>query len=64
MIKLYDMSLKTQEELKQELQSERRASKFEQLAAALISKLLDVPIIVAKSGFQYGGDAGPAGRHE
>lgn len=35
---------------------------FEQLAAALIGRLLDVPIAVAKSGFQFGGDAGPAGR--
>lgn len=36
--------------------------KFEQLAASLIGTLLDVPIAVAKSGFQFGGDAGPAGR--
>jgi hypothetical protein len=57
------MYLKTQEKLKQELQSEKNASKFEKLAAALVSKLLDIPIPVAKSGFQYGGDAGPAGRH-
>ncbi len=57
------MHLKTQEKLKQELQREKNALKFEKLAAALISKLLDVPITVAKSGFQYGGDAGPAGRH-
>ena len=35
---------------------------FEQLAASLIGRLLDVPITVAKSGFQFGGDAGPAGR--
>ena len=62
-IQLADMYLKIQEELKQELQSEISASKFENLSAALLSKLLDVPIAVAKSGFQYGGDAGPAGRH-
>ncbi|MBK8629533.1 MAG: hypothetical protein IPN84_04820 [Sphingomonadales bacterium] len=35
---------------------------FEQLAASLIGRLLDVPIAVAKSGFQFGGDAGSAGR--
>lgn len=35
---------------------------FEKLAAALISEHLDVGIAVAKSGFQHGGDAGPAGR--
>lgn len=35
---------------------------FEKVAAALISELLDVRIAVAKSGFQHGGDAGPAGR--
>lgn len=36
--------------------------KFEEVVAALVSHLLDVGIAVAKSGFQYGGDAGPAGR--
>lgn len=36
--------------------------KFESLAAALIGALLELPISVAKSGFQFGGDAGPAGR--
>lgn len=53
-----------QSELKQEIQSERNASKLENLVAALIGELLCVPIAVAKSGFQHGGDAGPAGQHE
>lgn len=35
---------------------------FEKVAAALISEHLGVGIAVAKSGFQHGGDAGPAGR--
>ena len=61
------MSLNTaelgnQEKLKQELQNAQEASKLERLAAALLSRLLDVPIAVAKSGFQHGADAGPAGQ--
>lgn len=52
-----------QEKLKNELQSEPRASKLENLAAALLSRLLDVPVAVSGSGFQHGGDAGPAGQH-
>ncbi|MBR1149700.1 hypothetical protein [Bradyrhizobium sp. JYMT SZCCT0428] len=52
-----------QDELKRELQEDSNARKFEHLAAALIGRLLDVPIAVAKSGFQHGGDAGPAGQH-
>ena len=48
--------------LKHELQNEQDASKFEQLAAALLGYLLDVPIAVAKSGFQYGADAGAVGQ--
>lgn len=47
--------------LKRELQLEDKSSKLENLAAALLGRLLDVPIAVAKSGFQHGGDAGPAG---
>lgn len=47
--------------LKRELQLEDKSSKLENLAAALLGRLLDVPISVAKSGFQHGGDAGPAG---
>lgn len=37
---------------------------FEKVAAALMSELLGVAIAVAKSGFQHGGDAGPAGRQD
>ena len=50
--------------LKEELQQggKEKASNLEHLAAALLSRLLDVPIVVAKSGFQYGGDAGTAGQ--
>lgn len=47
--------------LKQALQAESDYGKFEDLAAALVGRMLDVPIAVAKSGFQHGGDAGPAG---
>ena len=54
--------LKNQEKLKRELQNEASSSKFEKLTAALIGRLLGVSIAVAKSGFQHGGDAGPAGR--
>ena len=49
--------------LKEELQQGGKPSNLEHLAAALLSRLLDVPIVVAKSGFQYGGDAGTAGQH-
>jgi len=46
----------------QGLLQELNTKDFERLAAALIGNLLNVPIAVAKSGFQHGGDAGPAGR--
>ena len=55
--------LDNQKKLKRELQNAQEASKLERLAAALIGRLLDVPIAVAKSGFQHGADAGPAGQH-
>ena len=48
--------------LKRELQNEQNPSQCEHLVAALLGHLLDVPIVVARSGFQYGGDAGPAGQ--
>lgn len=48
--------------LKIELQADGSASKLENLAAALLGRLLGVPVAVAKSGFQHGGDGGPAGR--
>jgi hypothetical protein len=46
------------------LQQEPNAGKLEKLAAALLGRLLQVPIFVASSGFQHGGDAGPAGRQQ
>ena len=54
--------LDNQEKFKRELHNAQEASKLEHLAAALIGRLLDVPIAVAKSGFQHGADAGPAGQ--
>ena len=48
--------------LKSALQRQLDPSAFEKLAAALLSHLLDVPIAVAKSGFQYGADAGAVGK--
>ncbi|MYC14777.1 MAG: hypothetical protein F4Y39_13690 [Gemmatimonadetes bacterium] len=52
---------KYHERLKEELQQEGKASNLEHLAAALLSRLLDVPFPVAESGYQHGGDAGTAG---
>ena len=46
--------------LKTALQS-MEAGAFERLAARLLSRLLSVPVFVARSGFQYGGDGGTAG---
>ena len=48
--------------LKRELQTGQNSSQFEHFVAALFGHFLGVPIAVAKSGFQYGGDAGPAGQ--
>lgn len=48
--------------LKRILQEEISASTFENVVAALISEHLGVGIAIAKSGFQHGGDGGPAGR--
>lgn len=53
---------KTLTELKELLQNDNSSAKLEKLAAALLGRMLDVPIAIAKSGFQYGGDAGTAGR--
>ncbi|MYB55749.1 MAG: hypothetical protein F4X51_05100 [Gemmatimonadetes bacterium] len=50
------------ERLKKELQKGRKPANLEHLAAALLSRLLDVPIVVSRSGFQHGGDAGTAGQ--
>lgn len=62
MMTLTDSQIDHQEKLKNELQNVASASELERLAASLVGKLLSVPIAVAKSGFQHGGDAGPAGR--
>ncbi|MFD1983311.1 hypothetical protein ACFSOZ_11600 [Mesorhizobium newzealandense] len=51
-----------QERLKKILQDEIDTNEFERLVAGLVSRMLDVGIAVAKTGFQFGGDAGPAGR--
>jgi hypothetical protein len=48
--------------LKAILQDEISPAQLENLAAALIGAITKVGIAVAKSGFQSGGDAGPAGR--
>ena len=56
------MELHNQTKLKHELQKEPDASKLERLASALLSRLLDVPIAIASSGYQYGADAGTAGQ--
>ena len=65
----YDSTFKTMSsvlqhltKLKYELQNEQSASKLEHLAAALLSHLLEVPITVAASGFQWGADAGAVGQ--
>ena len=50
------------EKLKLALQSESDSGKLERTAAAILSRLLDVPVAVASSGFQFGGDAGPGGQ--
>ena len=51
-----------QEQLKRELQSKQSSSQFEQLAAALLERFIDVRVAVAKTGVQYGADAGTAGQ--
>lgn len=54
---------KAQVQLKRQLQAKQPASVLEKLAGALIGRLLGTPILVARSGFQHGGDAGSAGQH-
>lgn len=49
------------EVLKHELQSSASPPQLEKLSAALLSHLLGLPIKVARTGFQYGADAGSAG---
>lgn len=55
--------LDSQERLKHALQATKPAD-VENLVAALCGKLLNVPVAVARTGFQHGGDAGPAGRND
>ena len=50
--------------LKVILQKDCTVRNFERMVAALIGKLLGVPIAVASSGYQHGGDAGPGGRQQ
>src|SRR5215475_4968830 len=59
---LDDAGEDAQTRLRTALQDEKEATKLENLAAALLGRLLGVTVAVAKSGFQHGGDAGPAGR--
>ena len=56
--------LENQKKLKRELQDGRTAVELEKLTAALVGRLLGVPIAVARPGPQHGGDAGPAGLQE
>jgi hypothetical protein len=51
-----------QKKLKAELQAADRARALENLAAAALGRLMQVPVAVAKSGFQHGGDAGAGGQ--
>ena len=57
---LSSTDLDKQNALKQKIQKES-SSDLEHLAAALLGRLLGVPITVAKSGFQHGADAGSVG---
>jgi hypothetical protein len=57
-----DADQQDQDRLKAALQRKRDSRRLERLAAALIGRLLDVDVAVAKSGFQHGADAGTAGR--
>lgn len=50
------------DQLKRILQDDLEPKQLEELGAALIGNLCGVSVAVAKSGFQHGGDAGPAGR--
>jgi hypothetical protein len=51
-----------QQKLKAELQAADRARALENFAAAALGQLMQVPVAVAKSGFQHGGDAGAGGQ--
>lgn len=51
-----------QRELKLVLQAEKGGHKLEALATALVGRLVDISLHLARSGFQHGGDAGTAGQ--
>jgi hypothetical protein len=51
-----------QGELKAALQAEKSSRTFEVLAAALVGRLVDLSLPLARPGFQHGGDAGAAGQ--
>ncbi|MGF7000821.1 hypothetical protein [Paraburkholderia sp. GAS32] len=57
-----DEDREVQRRLQAALNEEPRAKQLENLAAALIGRLLGIEVATAKSGFQHGADAGPAGR--
>src|SRR6266436_2469557 len=61
-MQLTAIDLANQERLKVELQADKNALKLEKLAAGLVGRLLGITIAIAKSGFQHGADAGPAGQ--
>lgn len=48
--------------LKAALQAEKGGHTLEALAAALVGRLVDISLPLARSGFQHGGDAGTAGQ--
>lgn len=58
------LDLDNQLKLKQALQAEAQSSRLEDVVAALVGWLLGVPIAVARSSFQDGADAGPAGQQD
>jgi hypothetical protein len=57
-------NLKAQQRLKAELSADVQGSNLEKLPAALVGRLLGVTVSVARSNFQYGGDAGTASRQD
>lgn len=65
LILIYDVSMTSRtdkylSELKLALQA-MKPLEFEQTSARLLSSLIDQQVYIAKSGFQYGGDAGTGG---
>ncbi len=62
-LNLKEKDVKEQSNLKRIIQENSSPSNFEKYVASLLGKLLNTSIYIAKSGFQYGADSGPAGRH-